>query len=207
MSALSQPVPDWDTVPAGTEWPGPDTVVLLHRPLRPGTDPLALSRFAEYRWNVDPAIFEEHAKAKSLNFTPIPRPLRQDAKHYIWQLINHPRPGTMRHSGGGDRPAVATILTVFSAFKELMIWLHRHGITAFAEAQEEVRRPPPALRRPGRTTPGLCRSDQPPRAGERRPEQPRRRCTGAPDTHRGHVLNQAAHRPFDGPVRSTRIRP
>ncbi|KUN90429.1 hypothetical protein, partial [Streptomyces caeruleatus] len=132
MSTLSQPSADWDTVPVGTEWPGPDTVVLLHRPLRPGTNSLALSRFAEDRWNVDPAIFEEHANAKSLNFATIPRPLRQDAKHYIWQLINHPSPGSMRHSGGG-RPAIATILTVFSAFKAFMAWLHRQGITAFAQ--------------------------------------------------------------------------
>jgi integrase len=133
MSTISPPAADWDTVPDGTEWPGPDTVVLLHRPLRPGTDPSALSRFAEERWNVDPAVFEEHAKARSLNFATIPRPLRQDAKYYIWQLINHPSPGTMRHSGGGDRPAIATILTVFSSFKEFLGWLHHHDVTAFAQ--------------------------------------------------------------------------
>ncbi|MFF3632160.1 hypothetical protein [Streptomyces sp. NPDC002164] len=133
MSTLSPLAADWDTVPDGIEWPGTDTVVLLHRPLRPGTDISALSRFGEDRWYVDPAVFEEHARAKSLNFATIPRPLRQDAKYYIWQLINHPSPGTMRHSGGGDRPAIATILTVFSAFKEFLSWLHRHGVTAFAQ--------------------------------------------------------------------------
>lgn len=133
MSTISRLAADWDTVPDGTKWPGPDTVVLLHRPLRPGTDPSALSRFTEDRWNVDPAVFEEHAKARSLHFATIPRPLRQDAKYYIWQLINHPSPGTMRHSGGGDRPAIATILTVFSSSKDFLSWLHRHDVTAFAQ--------------------------------------------------------------------------
>ncbi|MFI1707793.1 hypothetical protein [Streptomyces griseoruber] len=133
MSTLFQSAAAWDTVPDSTEWPGPDTVVLLHRPLRPGTDPASLSRFAEDRWSVDAAVFEEHARAKSLNFAAIPRSLRQDAKYYIWQLINHSSPGTMRHSGGGDRPAIATILTGFSSFKEFLSWLHRHGVTAFAQ--------------------------------------------------------------------------
>ncbi|MCX5203922.1 hypothetical protein OG897_21005 [Streptomyces sp. NBC_00237] len=130
MSAVSPLVADWDVPPEGTEWPGPDTLVLLHRPLRPGTDLKRLSRFADDRWDLDPAIFEDHAKAKSLNFAPIPGPLRLEAKHYVWQLLNHPRPGTMRR-GTGNRPAPGTVLAAFNPFKSFLSWLHRQNVTAF----------------------------------------------------------------------------
>src|SRR5262249_427139 len=76
-------------VPDGTGWPGPDTVVLLHRPLRPGTDTAGLARFSDDRWPLDPAVFEDHAKARSLNFALVPQALRLEAKHYVWQLLNH----------------------------------------------------------------------------------------------------------------------
>jgi hypothetical protein len=96
-----------DQVPDGTEWPGPDTVVLLHRPLRPGTDTAGLSRFSDDRWSLDPAVFEDHAKARSLNFTLVPQALRLEAKHYVWQLLNHQQPRAMPRAAAA-RPAVST---------------------------------------------------------------------------------------------------
>ncbi|MER7959904.1 hypothetical protein [Streptomyces sp. NPDC096030] len=122
----------WDVVPEGTEWPGPDTLVLLHRPLRPGTDLSRLSRFADDRWDLDPAVFEDHLSARSLNFAPVPGPLRHDAKCYLWQLLNHSSPGTMRRSYG-DRPALGTILVGFGPFKTFLSWLHGRRITAFGQ--------------------------------------------------------------------------
>jgi len=137
MSTVSPLTADWDAAPDGTEWPGPDTLVLLHRALRPGTDLSCLSRFADDRWDVDPAVFEDHAKARSLNFAVIPHPLRQEAKHYIWQLLNHASPGTMRRANG-DRPAVMTILVAFGPFKKFLTWLARRGITAFAQVTAQM---------------------------------------------------------------------
>jgi hypothetical protein len=70
-------------VPDGTEWPDPDTLVLLRRALRPGTDAARLSRLSDDRWSLDPAVFEDHAKARSLNFALVPQALRLEAKHYV----------------------------------------------------------------------------------------------------------------------------
>lgn len=137
MSTVSPLAADQDVVPEGTEWPGPDTLVLLHRALRPDTDVSRLSRFADDRWNVDPAVFEDHARARSLNFALIPGPLRQDAKHYIWQLFNHSSPGTMRRANG-DRPAILTIMTAFAPFKTFLTWLHSRGVTSFAQVTPQM---------------------------------------------------------------------
>lgn len=81
-----------DGLPEGTEWPGPDTLVLLRRECRAGTDRLALSRFGDDRWILTPAIFEDHTKAVSLNFRPVPAPWRLEVKYYVWQLLNLPGP-------------------------------------------------------------------------------------------------------------------
>ena len=51
--------------------PHPGTPVLLNRPVRPGTDAAILSVFAEDRWELTPALFEEHVAATSLNFAGV----------------------------------------------------------------------------------------------------------------------------------------
>ncbi|MFF7143021.1 hypothetical protein ACFZB5_17545 [Streptomyces nodosus] len=131
-SAAVSPLDSWDAVPEGTQWPTADTLVLLNRPLRPGTDTNRLSRFSDDRWDLDPAIFEEHAKATSLNFLLLPRALRLDAKYYIWQLLNHDKPGTLRRANG-DRTAVRTVKALFVHFNDVLDWLDKHGITAFGQ--------------------------------------------------------------------------
>ncbi|MGX1972514.1 hypothetical protein [Streptomyces kronopolitis] len=137
MTAPSPLPTDWDTVPEGTEWPGPETLVLLHRPLRPGTDASGLSQFADDHWDLNPAVFEDHARSRTMNFATIPKPLRQDAKYYFWQLINHTSPGSMRRANG-DRPAINTILGAFSCFKPFLAWLHGHGVTVFAQVTPQL---------------------------------------------------------------------
>ncbi|WP_406238428.1 hypothetical protein [Nocardia sp. NBC_01009] len=71
-----------------SQLPQDDTLVLLNRELRPGTDPARLSRFGDDRWHLNEAIFEAAAQATSLPFASIPVTLRLIAKHYVWQLIN-----------------------------------------------------------------------------------------------------------------------
>lgn len=123
--------------PDGTKWPGPDTVVLLHRPLRPGTDTAGLARFSDDRWSLDPAVFEDHAKARSLNFALVPQALRLEAKHYVWQLLNHQEPKAMLRAAAA-RPAVSTVLGAFPAFKAFANWLAGRGAASFGQVTLEL---------------------------------------------------------------------
>jgi hypothetical protein len=124
-------------VPDGTEWPGPDTLVLLRRALRPGTDAARLSRFSDDRWSLDPAVFEDHAKARSLNFALVPQALRLEAKHYVWQLLNHHQPRAMPRAAA-TRPAVSTILASFPHFKAFATWLSGRGVVSFGQVTLEL---------------------------------------------------------------------
>ena len=107
--------------------PGPATPVLANRPLRPGTDPAGLSRFADGRWWLTPAIFEDHETGKSLNLAGVPEPFQQAAKHYVWQQLNHPTPPVLR---GQVRPrlGVRTIAHNFQALAAFLHWLAACGI-------------------------------------------------------------------------------
>ena len=124
-------------VPDGTEWPSPDTVVLLRRALRPGTDAAGLSRFSDDRWRLDSAVFEDHVKARSLNFALVPRCLQLEAKHYLWQLLNHEEPRAMPRAAAA-RPAVSTILASFPHFKAFATWLAGRRGTSFGQVTLEL---------------------------------------------------------------------
>lgn len=124
-------------VPDGTEWPRPDTVVLLHRPLRPGTDAAGLARFSDDRRSLDPAVFEDHAKARSLNFALVPPALRLETKHYVWQLLNHQEPRAMPRAAAA-RPAVSTVLAAFPHFKAFANWLASRGAASFGQVTIEL---------------------------------------------------------------------
>ncbi|MFJ3932656.1 hypothetical protein [Streptomyces sp. NPDC090029] len=134
ITALRVEAPD--DLPEGTEWPGPDTLVLLRRELRPGTDREALSRFADDRWDLTPAIFEDHTKAVSLNFTPIPAPLRQEVKYYVWQLLNLSETRSIRHARG-ERLAPLSVACLFANLKAFVRWLHQHQVTEFTQITEQ----------------------------------------------------------------------
>ncbi|MFB7229629.1 hypothetical protein ACFCY9_18070 [Streptomyces fimicarius] len=121
-----------DGLPDGTEWPAPTTLVLLRREVRPGTDLGGLSRFADDRWHLTPAIFEDHTKAVSLNFAPVPAAWRLEVKHYVWQLLNLPETRSMRHARG-ERLAPLSIANLFPNLKAFVRWLNRHGLTSFAQ--------------------------------------------------------------------------
>ncbi|ORI18325.1 hypothetical protein [Rhodococcus sp. 1168] len=124
-------------VPAGTEWPGPDTIVLLRRELVPGVEIDNLSRFRHDRWRLNEAIFEEDAKSASLNFAAIPAPLRLMAKHYHWQQINADSPVNIRRTSPG-RSSIQSLLGGYSAFKDFILWLNKRGITALDQVDAAV---------------------------------------------------------------------
>ncbi|MFI7019299.1 hypothetical protein [Streptomyces sp. NPDC050164] len=121
-----------DGLPESSEWPAPNTLVLLRREVRPGTDPAALSKFADDRWHLTSAIFEDYTKTVSLNFAPVPASWRLEVKHYVWQLLNLPETRSMRHARG-ERLAPLSIAHLFPNLKAFVRWLNRHQLTSFAQ--------------------------------------------------------------------------
>ncbi|MEU8967126.1 hypothetical protein AB0C89_36300 [Streptomyces sp. NPDC048491] len=126
-----------DNAPEGVTCPAADTLVLMTRELRPGSDLARLSRFADDRWHVDPAIFEDHAQASSFNFVRVPAPLRLTAKCYVWQLLNYTGPKVMRHAQGG-RLSVASVQHTFAGLKQFLNWLDRRGVTALSSVTPQL---------------------------------------------------------------------
>ncbi|WP_327358069.1 site-specific integrase [Streptomyces sp. NBC_01304] len=118
-------------LPALAEDLRPETPVLLNRPVRPGTDTAILSVLAEDRWELTPALFEEHISATSLNFSAIREPLRRTAKTYVWQLLNClDSPALRRFSN--TRLSVRTVVSGFPSLTSFLVWLDVHGISALA---------------------------------------------------------------------------
>jgi len=65
---------------AAAALPGPDTLVLANRTLRPGSDRQTLSRFADDRWILTHALHEDHSKATCLDHSCAPEAFRQPLK-------------------------------------------------------------------------------------------------------------------------------
>ncbi|SOD83051.1 apolipoprotein A1/A4/E family protein [Streptomyces sp. Ag109_G2-15] len=125
-------------LPGGTVWPGPSTLVLMNRPVRSDADPARMSRFADNRWDLNPGIFEDHARSETLNFEIIPEPLRLAAKFYVWQLINHPKARTMRRSTT-SRMALHTIeIFFYGSLQHVLKWFAAQGITEFCQVTHEM---------------------------------------------------------------------
>ncbi len=113
---------------AADNQPEAGTPVLLNRPIRPGTDPAVLSVFGDDRWELTPALFEEHVAATSLNFATIPAALRTTAKNYVWQLLNCPDPPALRRFSS-TRLSVRTVVNGFPSLTSFLVWLDVRGIT------------------------------------------------------------------------------
>ncbi|HET6212086.1 MAG TPA: hypothetical protein VFE14_04335, partial [Micromonosporaceae bacterium] len=89
--------------------PGPDTLVLLNRPLRAGTDRARLSHFGQDRWVLTPAIHHKHANAVAVDFAEVPAPFRQPVKQMIWLLLNHDLGSTsLAYQFTASQPAIST---------------------------------------------------------------------------------------------------
>ncbi|MBS2545530.1 hypothetical protein KGQ19_01470 [Catenulispora sp. NL8] len=117
-------------------WPGPRTVVLTDRPLVGGTDPARLSCFADDWWDLNPAVFEHHQRSASLNFALIPAALRQDAKLYIWFLINR---GRALRGGQESRLSIQSIRTLFTCYLRFVLqWFADHGVTRLNQVSPDL---------------------------------------------------------------------
>jgi hypothetical protein len=113
--------------------PGPGTLVLATRPLRPGTSPAALSRFADDRWNLTPAVFAQHADAISLNFTAVVPCYRHLVKTMTWLVINHEPEQDMRFNVCAARPSPRTVVTIWRGLRDFTSWLDICGVQRFSD--------------------------------------------------------------------------
>lgn len=137
MTVLA-PILDWGDLPDGTLAPTLDTLVLLNRDLRPGTDLSKLSRFGDDCWDLNPAIFEDHMSSTVVNFTLLPTELRIAAKFYVWQLLNHAEARAFRRAGAG-RIAVRTVANAFlNGMKFALEWFAEQGVTEFCQVTDAL---------------------------------------------------------------------
>jgi integrase len=109
--------------------PGLDTPVLLHRKLNPAADTSMLSVFAEDRWNLTPGLFEAHAPTTRLNFEVVPPQFRDQIKHYIWHVLNHPTPQRLRQAQG-TRLALRSVAIALPRLNTFLVWLDSHAVTS-----------------------------------------------------------------------------
>lgn len=125
----------FDAVPdAGLSQPGPDTLVLFNRSLRPGTDRSRLSYFGQDRWALTPAVHHKHASAVTVDFAEVPEPFRQPVKQLAWLLLNHDLGSTsMAYQFTASRPAIRTITATVRFLRAFTQWLHARGITRFVD--------------------------------------------------------------------------
>lgn len=127
-----------DGLPDGTIWPDADTLVLMNRQIRSDVDPARPSRFADDRWDLNPAIFEDHARSQTLNFEVIAEPLRLATKHYMRQLINHAEARSLRRSAT-SRMAIHSIEIFFhGALQYVLKWFANQAVTEFCQVTSQM---------------------------------------------------------------------
>lgn len=109
------------------------TPVLLRRDFRPDHQPDGLPVFGDERWDLSAAVPDRHSAGQAIRWEIYPEPLRQQAKLYVFALLNvlddPPRlPGARSHI-----PAVKTIWSDLVFLRVFLHWLHDRDITALAQ--------------------------------------------------------------------------
>jgi hypothetical protein len=112
--------------------PGPDTPVLVDRPLNPHRMTARMSVFADDVWDITPGLFEAHVPAVRLKFQPIPDRFRDAAKLYIWHLVNHDDPHR-RRATRGRQLALRSITLALTRLGVFLHWLDTHGMPGIAD--------------------------------------------------------------------------
>lgn len=119
---------------AAVQLPGPGTLVLGSRPLRPGTRADCLSVFSDDRWNLTPAIFEENSKALSISFASVPEQLRLQVKHVAWNLLNYNGDQILRYRWlTRQQPSARTVAFIIRGLRAFTLWMQTRGIGRFAD--------------------------------------------------------------------------
>ncbi|MEW2620861.1 hypothetical protein [Streptomyces sp. NPDC048106] len=113
--------------------PGPDTPVLSTRPLRPGSTPAEIAAFRDDRWNLTPALFQEHASRVCLDFRDAPDTFRPVVKLLVWLMINHKDSDGTGFLPGVQRPAIRTVVGYCRHLKQFTQWLIGQGISRLGQ--------------------------------------------------------------------------
>lgn len=111
-------------------------LVLENRPIRADVDPARLSRFNDSRWDLTPAIFEEHSTTVSFTFDAFPERWRGALRSYLWVLINEdvrPVPGATPEG----RPSVRSIALIKSSLSTLIRKLEASNITDLQQLDDD----------------------------------------------------------------------
>ena len=102
-----------------------DAMVLARRPLREGTSPAVLSRFADAVWDLTPGIFEDHSQKYSINFRRFPSAWQQSVKAYFWILINDETPRPVQGGPSAPKPlALSSISQLPTHLRRLVSWFN-----------------------------------------------------------------------------------
>jgi len=116
---------------APADLPRAGTPVLLTRPLRPGAR--CPSAFADDRWQLSAAFFEEHISSISLNFASVPEPFKATAKHYVRQLLDGQDPPVLRRISRRQL-AVRTVVPAFPSLTSFLLRLDVRAVPRLAGA-------------------------------------------------------------------------
>ncbi|MCX4662932.1 hypothetical protein OG701_27425 [Streptomyces uncialis] len=130
MTTVSSPGPS-----AGAALlPGPDTVVLAHRPLRDSTDKATLSRFGDPVWRLGPGLLVDQLCPVSENWPRlVPDSLREGFTTCAWVALNTNWPAQLRPGLIDEQPEVLTIHKWVMSMSPFAAWLDSRGFTRLCD--------------------------------------------------------------------------
>ncbi|MFI6061390.1 hypothetical protein [Streptomyces sp. NPDC051286] len=114
--------------------PGPDTVVLAHRPLRDSTDKATLSRFGDPVWRLGPGLLDDQLCPVSENWPRLmPDSLREAFMTCAWVALNSNWPAQLRPALIDEQPEVLTIHKWIMSMSVFAAWLDARGFTRLCD--------------------------------------------------------------------------
>lgn len=114
--------------------PGPDTLVLAHRPLRDSTDTAALSRFGDPVWYLGPGLLDDQLCPVSENWKRlIPAALQEGFKTCAWIALNTNWPAQLQPGLIDEQPEVLTVHKWLMSMSVFAAWLDCRDVTRLCD--------------------------------------------------------------------------
>ncbi len=109
--------------------PGPDTVVLTHRPLRDSTDTATLSRFGDPVWHLGPGLLDDQLCPVSENWPRLmPDSLRESFMTCAWVALNTNWPAQLQPGLIDEQPEILTVHKWIMSMSVFAAWLDARGV-------------------------------------------------------------------------------